>query len=75
MNAIAKIQPSGTVVQLAAGEWVHQCVIETMFGFTKDQLKKYLAGSWLEEKHWRRNPANRIVYNPKAIGSWMGGDR
>jgi len=60
-------------ISLQCGRWVHQKILETTHGFTTDQLKKYRLSFWLEGKHFIRNPANRIVYNPSAIDLWMEG--
>jgi len=61
-------------IQLPAGEWVLPTIIKAMFGFTIDQLQKYRTnGIMIEGVHFIKNPANRLVYSPKAINAWMGG--
>jgi len=56
-------------------DWVHECVLRNLFGFTTDQLQKYRAnGLMLEGVHYRRNPAKRIVYSISTINSWMSGE-
>ncbi|WP_156491486.1 excisionase family protein, partial [Oleiphilus sp. HI0123] len=62
-----------TNISIQYGRWVHQKILEATHGFTNDQLKKYRCAFWLEGKHFIRNPANRIVYNPVAIDDWMEG--
>jgi hypothetical protein len=52
--------------------WVLEKILNNLFGFTRDQIQKYRAnGLWCEGIHFRRNPANRIVYNIIAINDWM----
>jgi hypothetical protein len=36
-------------------------------------LMAMLRVQWLEGKHWRKDPANRVVYNRREIEAWMGG--
>lgn len=72
MGAAEKLE-NINIMQITPGRWVLAPVIVTMFGFTKDQLKKYRAGAWLYGKHYTRNPANTMVYNPDAISDWMEG--
>ena len=68
MSAVVSIN-----VYVQSGEWVQDAIIKAMFGFTDDQLKKDRSGQWLEEREWRKNAANRIVYNVQAINNWMAG--
>ena len=59
---------------IPSGEWVLPAIVKTMFGFSNNQLQKYRStGLMLEGVHFLKNPANRIVYSPKAINAWMGG--
>lgn len=62
-----------TIVQLRPGQWVTKRVIQATHGYTEDNLKKYRSQHWLEGKHFKRNPANTIVYNSQAIDEWAGG--
>ena len=56
------------------GEWVLPTIITARYGINEPSLKKYrYTGLWLEGVHFIRNPANRIVYSPRAIDSWMSG--
>lgn len=55
------------------GEWVAKPVIISMYGFSDDLLKKYRCHFWLEGKHYKKNPANTIVYNPTEIDRWNQG--
>lgn len=72
MSAAEKLN-TDNVVQLKPGKWVNKALIKQMYGFTEDQLKKYRAGLWLEGKHFRKNPANTLVYSPEQIDRWMEG--
>jgi len=66
---------SVTDATTASADWVHECVLRNLFGFTTDQLQKYRAnGLMLEGVHYRRNPAKRIVYSITTINSWMSGE-
>ena len=59
---------------LSPGRWVLENIVSAAFGFTKDQLQKYRAkGLMLEGVHYRKNPANRIVYCIDAINDWQEG--
>lgn len=53
---------------------VRQDLLQPVFGLTPEAARKYRTrGLWLENKHWRRDPANVIVFNRKEIERWMGG--
>lgn len=54
--------------------WIRQELLFPHFGITSEAARKYRSGGqWLEGKHWRKDPANRIVYSRQEIESWMGG--
>lgn len=58
-----------------AAAWFRIEVLTQIFGITSDAAKKYrIRGLWLEGKHYRKDPANRIVYNRAAIEAWMAGN-
>jgi hypothetical protein len=60
--------------QIMSGEWFRQDLLQPVFGLTPEAARKYRTrGLWLENKHWRRDPANVIVFNRKEIERWMGG--
>ncbi len=60
--------------QITPAAWFRQELLIPVFGITPEAARKYRAeGKWLEGKHWRKDPANRIVYNRDAITEWMGG--
>lgn len=59
---------------VAPGLWFRQNLLESIFDISKEAARKYRSnGLWLEEKHWRTDPANRIVYNRVEIENWLGG--
>jgi hypothetical protein len=59
---------------VAPGLWFRQDLLQPIFGISKEAARKYrTAGLWLQGKHWRTDPANRIVYNREAIEAWLGG--
>jgi hypothetical protein len=54
--------------------WIRQELLQPVFGFTPEAARKYRSrGLWLENKHWRKDPANVLVYNRVEIERWMGG--
>ena len=60
--------------QVQPGKWLRQELPKPIWGISTDAAKKYhLAGVWLEDKHWRKDPANRVVYCCKAIDEWLEG--
>lgn len=69
MSATEKVH-----VIVAPGEWFRQDLLQPVFGISTEAARKYRTfGLWLEGKHWKRDPANRVVYNKKEIEQWMGG--
>jgi len=60
--------------QTHPGAWFRQELLMPIFGISTEAARKYRSGGlWLEGKHWRKDPANRIVYSRKAIEVWMEG--
>lgn len=60
--------------QVYPGAWFRQELLVPIFGITTEAARKYRErGLWLEGKHWRKDPANRVVYSRKAIETWMEG--
>lgn len=56
------------------GAWFRQDLLYPVFGLSTEAVRKYRTrGLWLEGKHWRKDPANVIVYNRAAIERWMEG--
>lgn len=69
MGAAEKI-----AVSITPGRWVRQDLLYPVFGITTEMARKYRSGGhWLEGRHWRTDPANRIVYNREEIDEWLGG--
>lgn len=65
---------TNTVRSSDASEWVNHKKMTDLTGFTYAQMKKYRQrGHWLEEVHWRYNPVNTIVYNPRKVDEWNAG--
>ncbi|WP_313506197.1 DNA-binding protein [Stutzerimonas kunmingensis] len=61
-------------IWVAPGLWFRQNLLEPVFGISTEAARKYRrSGLWLEGKHWRTDPANRIVYNRARIEEWLGG--
>ena len=55
--------------------WVRQELLPVIFGISSEAARKYRSqGKWLQGKHWRRDPANRVVYNTIEIELWLGGN-
>lgn len=60
---------------IVPGDWFRQELLFPVFGISTEAARKYRAsGQWLEGRHWRKDPANRIVYNRTAITAWLGGN-
>ncbi|AQL38341.1 MULTISPECIES: excisionase family protein [Pseudomonas] len=60
--------------QVHPGLWFRQELLLPIFGITTEAARKYRSnGLWLEGKHWRKDPANRVVYSRQAIEKWMEG--
>lgn len=56
------------------GKWVRPNLLMPLFGVTPEQARKYRErGIWIEERHWRFDPINRVVYNPTEIEDWFEG--
>lgn len=60
--------------QVHPGSWFRQELLLPIFGISTEAARKYRSnGLWLEGKHWRKDPANRVVYSRQAIEKWMEG--
>ncbi|MFV3383091.1 hypothetical protein SAMN05216185_111171 [Pseudomonas guariconensis] len=54
--------------------WIRKELLFPIFGLSTEAVRKYRdRGIWLEEKQWRTDPANVIVYNRLEIEKWMAG--
>jgi hypothetical protein len=70
------IKQSAEAVQLliTPAVWIRKELLFPVFGLSTEAVRKYRdRGIWLEEKQWRTDPANVIVYNRVEIENWMAG--
>ncbi|WP_417536610.1 hypothetical protein [Methylophaga sp.] len=59
---------------VSPGRWVRPNLLFALFGINPEQARKYRErGLWLEGKHWRFDPINRVVYRPAEIENWLEG--
>ncbi|WP_220816191.1 excisionase family protein [Pseudomonas paralcaligenes] len=69
MAAAEKLQPL-----ITPGDWFRGELLPAVFGITNEAARKYRErGVWLENKHYRKDPVGKYVYNRAAIAAWMGG--
>jgi len=69
MSAAEKLE-----FNITPGEWFRQELLAPTFGISTEAARKYRSGGlWLEGKHWRWDPARRVVYSKTAIERWMAG--
>ncbi|MFD2641139.1 MULTISPECIES: DNA-binding protein [Pseudomonas] len=74
MAVAKKIQLTPTP-DTVRSSWVRQELLPVIFGISTEAARKYRSqGKWLQGKHWRRDPANRVVYNTIEIELWLGGN-
>lgn len=60
--------------QITPAAWFRQELLFPVFGLSTEAVRKYRGnGLWLEGRHWRRDPAKRIVYCRSEIEKWMAG--
>jgi hypothetical protein len=75
MTAEAKIiqlPKANRSVAVQPGRWVRGGLLEPMWGLSEEAARKYRSnGTWLEGRHWKKDPVGRVVYNPKAINEWF----
>lgn len=59
-------------ITVAPADWVRGDLIYPMFGITTHAAKAYRRnGLWTEGIHWKKDPANRIVFSTKRINQWL----
>ncbi|WP_367275345.1 excisionase family protein [uncultured Microbulbifer sp.] len=59
-------------VGVVPARWVRGKLLPAIFGFTEDAVEYYrLKGAWMEGKHFKKDPANRLVYNIEEISKWL----
>lgn len=53
--------------------WVLISKVTEQTGYTDDAIRaKKKRGEWIEGRHWRKAPDNRVVFDIVAINHWMG---
>lgn len=58
----------------AKTNWVLISKVMEQTGYTDDAIRaKKKRGEWVEGRHWRKAPDNRVVFDLVAINRWMGG--
>ena len=56
--------------------WVTVKKLAELTGYSTEAIRqKKKKGVWAENRHWRKAPDNRIVFNTKAIDEWLSGIR
>jgi len=69
MSAAEKLE-----FNISPGLWFRQELLYPTFGISTEAARKYRSnGLWLEGRHWRWDPARRVVYSRIAIEKWMEG--
>lgn len=63
------------LIRVEPGPWVCEAIIVARYGFSRPQLAKNRANYWLNGIHFKRNPANTLVYNPTEIDRWQATNR
>ena len=55
-------------------KWVTIKKLAELTGYSEDAIRaKIKRGIWRIEKHWRKAPDNRILFNIEAIQLWVEG--
>lgn len=58
---------------VAPAEWVRVELLWPVFGISKHAATNYRRnGAWTEGAHYKKDPANRYVYNTGRISEWLG---
>jgi len=53
-------------------KWVTIKKLSNESGYTEHAIRaKIKIGVWLKEKHWRKAPDGRILFNIQAIEEWV----
>lgn len=71
----ANISPAEPLqLLISPATWIRKELLFPVFGLSSEAVRKYRSsGLWLEDKQWRVDPANVIVYNRLEIENWMAG--
>jgi hypothetical protein len=52
--------------------WVLIKKLAEVSGYSEEAIRqKKKKGVWVENRHWRKAPDNRIVFNTEAIDRWL----
>ena len=55
-------------------QWITINKLAETMGYSENAIRaKIKKGVWLMEKHWRKAPDGRILFNPDAINEWVEG--
>jgi len=55
-------------------KWITISKLCELTGYTENAIRaKIKNGVWLFERHWRKAPDGRILFNPHAIEAWVEG--
>ena len=55
-------------------KWVVIKKLSELTGYTENAIRaKIKKGIWLCDKHWRKAPDGRILFNLREIESWVEG--
>ncbi|MFY9328805.1 MAG: excisionase [Georgfuchsia sp.] len=55
-------------------KWILITKLIELTGYTDDAIRaKIKKGVWLKERHWRKAPDGRILFNYLEILSWIEG--
>lgn len=58
----------------ASIRWVTICKLSQDSGYSENAIRaKIKTGVWLSDKHWRKAPDGRVLFNPEAINEWVEG--
>jgi hypothetical protein len=59
-------------IVLQVPPWVRGCLLPQLYGISEDAARKYRErGIWMEGRHWKKDPVDRIVYSPYEIDQWL----
>lgn len=59
-------------IAVIPGAWVRVELLWPVFGISSNAASNYRrSGTWSEGTHFKKDPANRYVYNTKRIEEWL----
>jgi len=60
------------VFAIYPGAWVRGELLQPVFGISANAASNYRrSGTWTEGVHFKKDPANRYVYNTRRIEEWL----